>query len=42
MASALGLPETVRETASVIYRRALEEDLLPGRSISPSACLRLR
>jgi transcription initiation factor TFIIB len=33
MASALGLPETVRETASVIYRRALEEDLLPGRSI---------
>ncbi|MFD1589004.1 transcription initiation factor IIB family protein [Halorientalis brevis] len=33
MASALGLPETVRETASVIYRRALDEDLLPGRSI---------
>ncbi|MDZ7702694.1 MAG: transcription initiation factor IIB [Halobacteriales archaeon] len=33
MASALGLPETVRETASVIYRRALQEDLLPGRSI---------
>jgi len=33
MASALGLPETVRETASVIYRRALEDDLLPGRSI---------
>jgi transcription initiation factor TFIIB len=33
MASALGLPEDVRETASVIYRRALEEDLLPGRSI---------
>ncbi|PSQ60864.1 MAG: transcription initiation factor IIB 2, partial [Halobacteriales archaeon SW_9_67_25] len=33
MASALGLPENVRETASVIYRRALEEDLLPGRSI---------
>jgi transcription initiation factor TFIIB len=33
MASALGLPETVRETASVIYRRALEENLLPGRSI---------
>ncbi|MFC4883576.1 transcription initiation factor IIB, partial [Halostagnicola sp. GCM10023243] len=25
--------ENVRETASVIYRRALEEDLLPGRSI---------
>ena len=33
MASALGLPENVRETASVIYRRALEENLLPGRSI---------
>ena len=33
MASALGLPENVRQTASVIYRRALEEDLLPGRSI---------
>jgi transcription initiation factor TFIIB len=33
MASALGLPEDVRETASVIYRRALDEDLLPGRSI---------
>ncbi|WP_227355245.1 transcription initiation factor IIB [Haladaptatus salinisoli] len=33
MASALGLPKNVRETASVIYRRALKEDLLPGRSI---------
>jgi len=33
MSSALGLPKDVRETASVIYRRALEEDLLPGRSI---------
>jgi transcription initiation factor TFIIB len=33
MASALGLPETVRETASVIYRRALDDNLLPGRSI---------
>lgn len=33
MASALGLPETVRETASVVYRRALSEDLLRGRSI---------
>jgi transcription initiation factor TFIIB len=33
MASALGLPENVRETASVVYRRALDEDLLPGRSI---------
>ena len=33
MASALGLPESVRETASVIYRRALDDNLLPGRSI---------
>jgi transcription initiation factor TFIIB len=33
MSSALGLPENVRETASVIYRRALDENLLPGRSI---------
>jgi transcription initiation factor TFIIB len=33
MASALGLPQQVRETASVIYRRALNDDLLPGRSI---------
>jgi transcription initiation factor TFIIB len=33
MASALGLPKATRETASVIYRRALEENLLPGRSI---------
>ncbi|MEE6208761.1 transcription initiation factor IIB 2, partial [Salarchaeum sp. III] len=33
MSSALGLPKPVRETASVIYRRALGEDLLPGRSI---------
>ncbi|MFD1572471.1 transcription initiation factor IIB [Halorubrum laminariae] len=33
MASALGLPKNVRETASVIYRRALSENLLPGRSI---------
>jgi transcription initiation factor TFIIB len=33
MASALGLPDNVRETASVIYRRALEDNLLPGRSI---------
>lgn len=33
MGSALGLGESVRETASVIYRRALDDDLLPGRSI---------
>ncbi|GAA0192382.1 transcription initiation factor IIB [Halobaculum roseum] len=41
MASALGLPDNVRETASVIYRRALDEDLLPGRSIEgvSTACV---
>jgi transcription initiation factor TFIIB len=33
MASALGLPESIRETAGIIYRRALEEDMLPGRSV---------
>lgn len=33
MASALGLPENIRETASVIYQKAVEEDLLIGRSI---------
>lgn len=33
MASALGLPKPTRETASVIYRRALDEDMLRGRSI---------
>lgn len=33
MASALGLPHSVRETASVIYRRAHAEELLVGRSI---------
>jgi transcription initiation factor TFIIB len=27
------LPKNVRETASVIYRRTLEDDLLAGRSI---------
>ncbi|WP_114579608.1 transcription initiation factor IIB family protein [Saliphagus sp. LR7] len=33
MASALGLPELIRETVGVLYRRAVEENLLPGRSI---------
>jgi transcription initiation factor TFIIB len=37
MASALGVPKTARKTASVIYRRALEEELLPGRSIEAMA-----
>lgn len=33
MASALGVPQAVREVTSVIYRRALQEDLIRGRSI---------
>lgn len=33
MASALGVPRSVREVASVIYRQALERDLIRGRSI---------
>ncbi|MEF8843665.1 MAG: TFIIB-type zinc ribbon-containing protein [Haloarculaceae archaeon] len=33
MASGLGIPRPTRETASVIYRRALDEGLLPGRSV---------
>lgn len=33
MASALGLPKPCRETAGVLYRRAVDEELLPGRSI---------
>jgi len=33
MASALGVPRSVREVASVIYRQALNEDLIRGRSI---------
>ena len=33
MVSALGLPTPVKETASVIYRQALERDLIRGRSI---------
>jgi transcription initiation factor TFIIB len=37
MAAAVGVPTPVRETAGVIYRRALDEDLLPGRSIEGMA-----
>jgi transcription initiation factor TFIIB len=33
MGSALGVPRSVRTTASVIYRKALDEDLIRGRSI---------
>lgn len=37
MASALGLPKPCRETAGVIYRQAVEHELLPGRSIEGMA-----
>ncbi|MFC4440132.1 MULTISPECIES: transcription initiation factor IIB [Natrialbaceae] len=33
MSSALGVPRSVREVASMTYRRALNEDLIRGRSI---------
>jgi transcription initiation factor TFIIB len=33
MSSALGVPRPVREVASVIYRRALDQNLIRGRSI---------
>lgn len=33
MASALGIPDPVQEVAAVLYRRALDEDLIRGRSI---------
>ena len=33
MASAMGVPRSVREVACVIYRRALNEDMIRGRSI---------
>ncbi|WP_340101787.1 transcription initiation factor IIB [Salinibaculum salinum] len=33
MASALGCPDPIRETTSVLYRQALEKDLIRGRSI---------
>ncbi|MDS0478402.1 TFIIB-type zinc ribbon-containing protein [Natrinema sp. 1APR25-10V2] len=33
MASALVIPKSCRETVGVIYRRAVEHELLPGRSI---------
>jgi transcription initiation factor TFIIB len=37
MACALGVPYPTSETASVLYRKALEKDLLPGRSIEGMA-----
>jgi transcription initiation factor TFIIB len=37
MASALDISESVRETAGILYRRAVEEELIPGRSIEGMA-----
>ena len=37
MASALGCPDPIRETTSVLYRQALEKDILQGRSIEGMA-----
>jgi transcription initiation factor TFIIB len=37
MSSAQGVPKSVREVASIIYRRALKEDLIRGRSIEAMA-----
>ena len=41
MAGALGVPESVQEVGAVIYRRALDEDLLRGRSIEAIAAAAL-
>jgi len=41
MASALGLPRNVRETAAVIYRKAVEKNLIRGRSIEGVAAASL-
>ena len=37
MASALGVPNSTRETAGVVYRRALDDGLLPGRAVESVA-----
>lgn len=46
MCSALGLPDSIRDIASAIFRRAASEDLLHGRSIeaiaSAAICLATR
>ena len=41
MSSAIGVPRAVQEVSSVLYRRALAEDLIRGRSIEgvSTACL---
>lgn len=37
MAAALGCPDPIRETTSVLYRQALERDMIRGRSIEGMA-----
>jgi len=41
MASALGLPRNVREAAAVVYRKAVEKNLIRGRSIEGVAAAAL-
>ncbi len=41
MASALGLPRNVRESAAVVYRKAVEKNLIRGRSIEGVAAAAL-
>lgn len=43
VSSAMELPDYVEETACTVYRRAVEEELLPGRSIESmtSACVHI-
>jgi len=41
MASSLGLPRTVRELAAMLYRRAVEQRLIRGRSIEGVAAAAL-
>jgi transcription initiation factor TFIIB len=41
MASAIGLPRNVRETAAIIYRKAVDKNLIRGRSIEGVAAAAL-
>ncbi|MBO8182437.1 MAG: transcription initiation factor IIB [Archaeoglobus sp.] len=41
MVSALGLPRSIKEIASIIYRKALEKNLIKGRSIEGVAAASL-
>lgn len=41
MAGALGVPKSVQEVGAIIYRRALDEDLIRGRSIEGIAAAAL-